>query len=58
MLWGAFSIKGQISSYSFKTTVDGAYYVEIPQNHLLHRAQKQLWTAREISTRQRLETHK
>ena len=41
MVWGAFSIKGQLSCYSFRTTMDGAFYVEILRKHLLAGARKQ-----------------
>jgi transposase len=41
MVWGAFSNKGQISCYSFRTTMDGPLYVEILRKHLLTGARKQ-----------------
>ena len=41
MVWGAFSIKGQLSCYSFRTTMDGPFYVEILRKHLLAGARKQ-----------------
>ena len=41
MVRGAFSIKGQLSCYSFRTTMDGAFYVEIFRKHLLAGARKQ-----------------
>jgi transposase len=41
MVWGAFSIKGQISCHSFRTIMDGPLYVEILRKHLLGGAKKQ-----------------
>ena len=41
MIWDAFSIKGQLSCYSFRTAMDGAFYVEILRKHLLADARKQ-----------------
>lgn len=41
MVWGAFSGKGQISCYSFRTIMDGSLYVDILRNHLLAGARKQ-----------------
>ncbi|CAF3374009.1 unnamed protein product [Rotaria socialis] len=41
MVWGAFTNKGQISCYSFRTTMDGPLYVEILRKHLLNGARKQ-----------------
>ena len=41
MVWGAFNIKGQLSCYSFRTTMDGPFYVEILRKHLLGGARKQ-----------------
>jgi len=41
IVWVAFSIKGQISCYSFKRTMDGRYYVEILENYLLDGTRKQ-----------------
>ncbi|CAF2657659.1 unnamed protein product [Rotaria sp. Silwood2] len=41
MVWGAFSIKGQISCHSFRTIMDGRLYVEILQKHLIGGAKKQ-----------------
>ena len=41
MVWGAFSIKGQLLCYSFRTTMDGPFYVEILRKHLLAGARKQ-----------------
>ncbi|CAF1253034.1 unnamed protein product [Rotaria sordida] len=41
MVWGAFSIKGQISCYSFRTTMDGPLYIDILRKHLLSGARKQ-----------------
>jgi transposase len=41
MVWGAFSKRGQISCYSFRTTMDGPLYVEILRKHLLTGARKQ-----------------
>ena len=40
MVWGTFSIKGQISCHSFRTIMDGALYVEILRKHLLSKAKK------------------
>ena len=34
MVWGAFSIKGQMSCHSFRTIMDGPLYVEILRKHL------------------------
>ena len=41
MVWGAFSIKGQISCHSFRTIMDGPLYAEILRKHLLSGARKQ-----------------
>jgi transposase len=41
MVWGSFSIKGLVGYHSFKTIMDGPYYVQILQNHLIHNARKQ-----------------
>ncbi len=41
MVWGAFSIKGQISCHSFRTIMDGPLYVKILQEYLLAGAKKQ-----------------
>ena len=41
MVWGAFSIKGQISCHSFRTTMDDPLYVEILRKYLLGGARKQ-----------------
>ena len=41
MVWGAFSIKSQISCHSFRTIMDGPLYVEILRKHLLSGAKKQ-----------------
>ena len=41
MVWGAFSIKGQISCHSFRRTMDGPYYVQILENNLLDEARAQ-----------------
>jgi transposase len=35
MVWGAISIKGQIAFHSFRRTMDGSYYVQILQEHLI-----------------------
>ncbi|CAF1558602.1 unnamed protein product [Rotaria magnacalcarata] len=41
MVWGALRNKGQISCYSFRTTMDGPLYVKILRKHLLTGAIKQ-----------------
>ena len=41
MVWGVFSIRGQISCHSFPTIMDGPLYVEILRKHLLGGAKKQ-----------------
>ena len=41
MVWGAFSIKGQISCHSFRTIMDGRLYVELLRKHLLGGAKEQ-----------------
>ncbi|CAF1657717.1 unnamed protein product, partial [Adineta ricciae] len=41
MVWGAFSIKGLLQCYSFRTIMNGRLYVEILQNHLIGNARKQ-----------------
>ena len=41
MVWSAFSIKGQLSCYSFRTTMDGPFDIEIFRKHLLAGARKQ-----------------
>ena len=41
MVWGAFSIKGQISCHSFRTIVNGPLYVEILRKHLPDGEKKQ-----------------
>ena len=41
MVWGAFSIKRQMSCHSFKRIMDGPYYTQILQEHLLAGARRQ-----------------
>jgi transposase len=41
MVWGSFSIKGLVGYHSFNTIMDGPYYVQILQDHLIHNARKQ-----------------
>lgn len=41
MVWGGFSIKGLVGYYSFTTIMDGPYYVQILQDHLIGTARKQ-----------------
>ena len=38
---GGFSIKGLVGYHSFKTIMDGAYYVQILQDHLIRSGRKQ-----------------
>ncbi len=40
VVWGATSVKGQIGFHSFRTIMDGAYYVGILQEHLIPEAKK------------------
>jgi hypothetical protein len=40
-VWGEFSSRGQISCHCFKRIMDGSYYVDILQEHLLPGARKQ-----------------
>ena len=41
MVWGGFSIKGLVGYHSFNTIMDGHYYVQILQDHLIRNARKQ-----------------
>ena len=41
MTWGGISIKGLIGYHSFKTIMDGSYYVQILQDHLIPNARRQ-----------------
>ena len=41
MVWGIISIKGLICYHSFKTIMDGSYYVQILQDHLIPNARRQ-----------------
>jgi transposase len=41
MVWGGFSIKGLVGYHSFNTIMDGNYYVQILQDHLIRNARKQ-----------------
>jgi len=41
MVWGAFSVQGQLSCHSFRNIMDGPYYVQILQNHLIGGARRQ-----------------
>jgi transposase len=41
MVWGGFSIKGPVGYHSFNTIMDGPYYVQILQDHLIRNARKQ-----------------
>jgi len=41
MVWGGISIKGLIGYHSFKTIMDGSYYAQILQDHLISNARKQ-----------------
>jgi transposase len=41
MVWGGFSIKGLVGYHSFNTIMDGNYYVQILQDHLIRSARKQ-----------------
>ena len=41
MVWGGTSIKGLIGYHSFKTIMDGSYYVQILQDHLIPNARRQ-----------------
>ena len=48
-MWEGISIKGLIGHHSFKTVMDGSYYVQIFQGHLIANAK------REFSRRWRLQ---
>lgn len=41
MAWGSFSIRGLVGYHSFTTIMDGPYYVQILQDHLILNARKQ-----------------
>ena len=41
MVWEGTSIKGLIGYHSFKTIMDGSYYVQIHQDHLILNARRQ-----------------
>ena len=41
MVWGGISIKDLIGYYSFKTMMEGSYYVQILQDHLIPNARRQ-----------------
>ena len=41
VVWGGISIKGLIGYHSFKTIMDGSYYVQILQDHLILNARRQ-----------------
>ena len=41
MTWGGISIKGLIGYHPFKTIMDGSYYVQILQDHLIPNARRQ-----------------
>ena len=41
MVWGGISIKGCIGYHSFNTIMDGSYYVQILQDHLIPNARRQ-----------------
>ena len=41
MVWGGISIRGLTGYHSFKTIMDGSYYVQILQGHLIPNARKQ-----------------
>ena len=40
MAWGGISIKGLTGYHSFKTIMDGSYYVQILQDHLIPNARR------------------
>ena len=40
-IWVGISIKDLIGSHSFKTIMDGSYYVQILQDHLISNARRQ-----------------
>ena len=41
MVWGGFSFKGLVGYHSFVNIMDGAYYVQILEDHLIPNARKQ-----------------
>ena len=41
MVWGGFSIKGLVDYHSFTKIMDGAYYIQIVQDHLIRNGRKQ-----------------
>jgi hypothetical protein len=41
MVWGGFSVKGLVGYHSFKCIMDGPYYVQILQDHLIRNARRQ-----------------
>ena len=41
MGWGSISIKGLTGYHSFKAIMDGSYYVQILQDHLIPNARRQ-----------------
>jgi hypothetical protein len=45
MVWSPISIRGQIAFHSFRRTMDGSYYVQILQEHLI----REFWRRERIS---------
>ena len=41
MIWGSIGIKDTIGYHSFKTNMDGSYYIQILQDHLIPNARRQ-----------------
>ena len=41
LVWGGFSIKGLVGYHSFTNIMDGTYYIQILQDHLIRNARKQ-----------------
>ena len=41
MVWRAIEVKGRISCHTFKSIMDGPFYVKILQNHILPVARQQ-----------------
>jgi transposase len=41
LAWGGISVKGLVGYYSFKDIMDGPYYIQILENHLIPNARRQ-----------------